>query len=614
MVKPISYSPNGIVLPAVHLEMCDNDIVVRPNTTSEMRHLNAIGVEGVHFLVKDGQLLGKGSRLDQEYLVANAVLERVIAKVTLVDIYGKEHIRYRCLVSSCRWQETKVFEVEDISTIFKKVHDLHPEVVLYQKGADAQAELIADVFAASQGTMEVLYEFEKTGWVDLGEGSVRYQIGTHSSYRKWIFPDVASCSISEKRGIFLAGCDFLRVGNCGKEIFAIFLYGHMGYSAFWFRKAYMDIRFLLYVVGWHASLKTSTSVECVMPFVPDVEDRFIQLTDSSWPGIRQKLLLAQDSVLLLDDFSQTERRIGSESRVNFEKIIRAIGNGKLSEKRASGKDASQPTEIRTMVIVTGEEPPDLGFSSFARMQVVNVDRSTFDGRILAHFQENRGILRDYFALYISFLEKNPERVVGLIQEASRSYRQKIEEMTEEPRVRQNALCFAAQACLTAEFGIWCGLDRQDMMNFVDESLERLASLIQKTDQARMQIRADVLFVRAVWAQVTCGSKYCLAETGKDYHENRRSFCIGFLDVEGDFLWLKMEDAMAAAQDYCAKHDLFLTRNSAVIKKALWKHGLLDKPNTGWVHRWTRGDSRERFIRLYYKKILKIVKEDDDGGF
>ena len=120
-----------------------------------------------------------------------------------------------------------------------------------------------------------------------------------------------------------------------------------------------------------------------------------------------------------------------------------------------------------------------------------------------------------------------------------------------------------------------------------------------------------MFVKAIWTQVTDGTKYQLADNGNEYHKNRMTSYIGFYDRENDFIWLKLEDAHVAAQDYCKKHGLFLTDNTKIIKQALLENGILDKPEKGWVWRWTQGGERGRFIRLRLSKIKEIEKQEDE---
>lgn len=523
-----------------------------------------------------------------------------------------EHIRYTCIVESPKWDSTKEFEIDekDLPQLFQRVHETYHETLLFQRGADAISEIISNVFEECKDKMETYRSYAKSGWYD-EDGELCYRIGTHDHYKHWEIPNVASMEITCWHTIFLEGHAFLKVGRNGKEITILFLYSHMGYSLFFYRKAGYTIAFVLFMKGWTGSLKTSTTEELVNPFEPDINKRAIPLTDSSWARIRELLQLAQDAVALVDDFAKTNRKLSNDGTINIENIHRSIGNGKLPEKKRIGGVGNQSTDIRTLVIETGEDSTELGMSSFMRVIVLNVDRNTFDGNVLELFQRNRSIMQFYFALYIEFLRSNAEHVIQIIQTGWEKYRPECKSITTEPRLVESAMCLRIQLDLTVEFGIWCGADSHEMEKFRSESIEHIASVVRDSDSESKQIRADVLFVKAIWKQITDGTKYHLADNGNDYHKNRTSSHIGFYDRENDFIWLKMEDAHVAAQDYCKKHGLFLSDSTQIIKQALFKHGILDKPEKGWVWRWTQGEDRGRFIRLRLSKIKEIMEQEDE---
>lgn len=612
-VYPLPLSANDFVIPATHLEKDDEgNICTLPNHRNMPKERATGAKEGTHYLVQGGKLLGKGSREGQKFPVSDAFLESVIARKVFTDLDGVRHVRYLFKVISHKWKEPREIEVadKDVRRVFHKIHEVYPEISLFQKGADALEEMIADVFDASKGTMRTEYGYEKSGWYEEDGGSAAYFRGTHASYRDWNIPDTTSWLAHKRKDVFLAGLNFLKVGRRGKEIYIIFLFSHVGFTIFWFKKAGFKVEFFVYVVGQNGSLKTAVLVVVSDPFEVNTSNRKIQLTDSSWPSIRQRLLLAQDSSVLLDDYSKTQRAIAKASDESFEKFVRAIGNGKLSDRKKPGGIGDQSTDIRTSPFGSGEDDPSLGESSFRRIHTVRVDRSTFDGAALAEFQENPTILAEYFALYVEFLAQNPEYVVNTIQSARAEYQANVAQLTAEPRLRENALAFFAQARLVTAFGIWCGVDKQEMRNFLSEAEDSISASIRDNDATRKQVRPDVLFVQSVWKQVMNGNKYLLAESGAEYHQAKRPFCVGFADDDNGFFWLKMEVAMDAAREYCGKHGLFLTDNEMVIKGSLFTHGILAKPEKGWVWRWTQGLSRERFVKLFINKVDEIIKGDD----
>ena len=610
---PLPTSPNDIIIPATHLEKDeDGNICTLPNHRNKPKEQATAAKEGAHYIVQAGKLLGKGAREGQRFPVSDAVLESVVARKVFTDLDGVRHVGFIFEVASHKWEEPREILVadKDVRHVFQKVHELYPEIALFQKGADALEEMIADVFDTSKDSMRTEYAYEKSGWYEEDGRCAAYFKGTHSYYSRWNIPDTSSWSMQKRKDVFLSGMDFLKVGRHGKEIYIIFVYAHAGFSIFWFQKAGCNVEVFVYVVGQNGSLKSSVLLEIVDPFEPHTRKRQIQLTDSSWPSIRQRLLLAQDSSLLIDDYSKTHRAIAKTSDENFEEVVRAIGNGKLSSRKKLGGIGDQVTDIRTAPFASGEDDPNLGESSFRRIQTVRVDRNTFDGDALSVFQTNRAIMQEYFGLYVAFLEENSELVVSTIQVARTEYREMVGQITAEPRLRETALSFLTQSRLVTEFGRWCGMEQQEMQSFLAEAEASISASIRDNDTMRRQVRPDVLFIQAVWKQVTNGNKYYLAESGIEYHETKRPFCIGFSDEANGFFWIKMEVAMDAAREYCRKHGLFLTENETVIKKSLLAHNILDKPEHGWVQRWTQGKARERFVKLFSSRVEEIMKEED----
>ena len=610
--RPLPHSTNSIVIPAMHLEEKDGDIISVPNVRRKRELIPSIAREGITYKVQDGKLFGKGKKPGQEYQITDITLKEISARKIFRDMDDVEHIRYTCIVESPKWDSEKKFEVDekDLPLLFQKVHESYHETLLFQRGADAISEIISNVFEECKDKMATSRSYAKSGWYE-EDGKICYRIGNHDYYRSWEIPNVSLMKPSRWYTIFLDGHAFLKVGHNGREITTLYLYSHMGYSLFFFRKAGYTIAFVLFVKGWTGSLKTSTAVELVNPFETDVNNRIIPLNDSSWARIRELLQLAQDAISLVDDFAKTQKKLSKDGTIIIENIHRSIGNGKLPEKKKPGGVGNQSTYIRTLVIETGEDSPELGMSSLMRVILICVDRNTFDGSVLEVFQRNRSIMQLYFALYIEFLSSNVEYVVQIIQTGWKKYRPECESITAEPRLIESAMCLRIQLDLTIEFGLWCGADKYEMEKFRSESIMHIASVVRGSDSESTQIRADILFVKAIWKQVTDGTKYQLADNGNEYHKNRMSSNIGFYDRENDFIWLKMEDAHVAAQDYCRKHGLFLTDNTKIIKQALFEHGILDRPEKGWVWRWTQGGDRGRFIRLRLSKIKEIEKQEDE---
>lgn len=610
--KEIPKSTNNLVFAPVHQEFKDNEWVIVPNVgTKKTPALSSTHI-GKYHKIQNDSLYGKGKQEGQEYMVAEVSLARITKKTIYTDIYGNAQSKFTCELKSSKWDSSRAIEVDekDLYSVFQKAREKFHELIVFDyKGKEAIAEHIAEVYSDSQTDMITEYIFEKSGWT-YDNGIPSYKIGTNEFYSKWNVPNMANLIPEARYDIFKKGFDFLKIGKNGKEIITIFAYIHMPYSLFWFRQDGFNIDFLLFINGWTGSLKTSTILECVDVFEPNISNRQTQITGSSWAAIRERLLLSQDSILLLDDYSKTQKTFSNTGDELIEQVVRSIGNGRLPNKKQVGGAKNQPVDVRALVIITGEDTPELGQSSFLRMLTVTVDTDTFDGNELRIFQNNRDIMALYVALYIEFLRTNANTIMKIISTARESYKLDMERITRERRLIENGVKLMTQVDIILAFGYWCGEDEIVLRNFEETSKAHIAQIIRDNDTSHQEIRMDALFIIAIMAQVEESSKYNLAEDASKYFENPAPYTIGFFDKDSGRIWLKFEDAMNAAKDYCKSHGKFLTDNQQAIKKALFEHGFLDRPKEGWVWRWTRGNSRGRFVKLFRDKVLSFVREMD----
>ena len=610
--KEIPKSTNNLVFAPAHQEFIDNEWVIVPNVRTKKTPALSSTHSGKYHKIQNDSLYGKGKQEGQEYMVSEVSLSRITKKIIFTDIYGNAQSKFICELKSSKWESPKTIEVDekDLYSVFQKAREKFHELIVFEyKGKEAITEHIAEVYSESQKDMITEYIYEKSGWT-YDNGIPNYKIGTNEFYSKWKVPNMPNLSSEARYNIFKNGFDFLKIGKNGKEIITIFAYIHMPYSLFWYRQEGFNIDFLLFIKGWTGSLKTSTILECVDVFEPIISNRQTQIAGSSWAAIREKLLLSQDSILLLDDYSKTQKAFSNIGDELIEQVVRSIGNGRLPDKKQVGGAKNQPVDVRSLVIITGEDAPELGQSSFLRMLTITVDTSTFDGNELRIFQNNRDIMASYVALYIEFLRTNVNTIKKIISTSMKTYKLDMERITKERRLIENGSKLMAQIDVILAFGYWCGEDEAVLRNFEATAKAHIVEIIRDNDISHQEIRMDALFIIAIMAQTEESSRYSLAEDASKYFENPAPYTIGFFDKDSDRIWLKFEDAMNAVKDYCKSHGKFFTDNQQAVKKALFEHGFLDKPNDGWVWRWTRGNNRGRFVKLFRDKVLSFVKEMD----
>lgn len=72
-VRPLPSAPDDLVIPAMHLESDEGgNVLAVPNCRQGHRRAVSGGREGSFYLVRDGRLIGKGTREGQEFPVCDA--------------------------------------------------------------------------------------------------------------------------------------------------------------------------------------------------------------------------------------------------------------------------------------------------------------------------------------------------------------------------------------------------------------------------------------------------------------------------------------------------------------------------------------------------------------
>ena len=241
---------------------------------------------------------------------------------------------------------------------------------------------------------------DKIGWLEVA-GEIKFYDGYNDFYKNYDIPDITS---NNKAMLFRDGFSFLEVGN-DEVIKILWLVAHLPYTLFWLRKGNVDFRSVVFLQGATGLLKTAVANVISNVFNKDRHNAIMRMT-STKASIQKNIVMLQDQLVCLDDFSNTEISSGKKALEHAEDVIRAVGDGIFPLKmNVSDFSKLQQETVRSVVILTGEEAFSLGRSSYLRTLILPITKETFNGDKLTKFQENSEILRRYFALYISFLEQ-----------------------------------------------------------------------------------------------------------------------------------------------------------------------------------------------------------------
>lgn len=444
---------------------------------------------------------------------------------------------------------------------------------------------------------------DKIGWLEVA-GEIKFYDGYNDFYKNYYIPDITS---NNKAMLFRDGFSFLEVGN-DEVIKILWLIAHLPYTLFWLRKGNVDFRSVVFLQGSTGLLKTAVANVISNVFNKDRHNAIMRMT-STKASIQKNIVMLQDQLVCLDDFSNTEVSSGKKALENAEDVIRAVGDGVFPLKmKVSNFSKLQQENVRSVIMLTGEEAFSLGRSSYLRTLILPITRETFNGDKLTKFQENSEILRRYFALYISFLEQYGTILANeasLIFKEARKYYANI---TELARFIDMASALKVQLDIVTKFAGYCGIS--DLNGVVESILKAIEFIIAKNSQSSDMQKPELRFVYALMQTLDTTVYNQIANDELSYINNEKNF-VGF--KEDEHLWLRFEEAMNIVRNYYAKQGQQWLIQPMSIKKMLLEKGLSEgklaengKPAEYLVK--AKKGSRKRMLVLKMSAIEALLND------
>lgn len=134
-------------------------------------------------------------------------------------------------------------------------------------------------------------------------------------------------------------------------------------------------------------LKTAVANVISNVFNKDRHNAIMRMT-STKASIQKNIVMLKDQLVCLDDFSNTEVSSGKRALENAEDVIRAVGDGVFPLKmKVSNFSKLQQENVRSVIMLTGEEAFSLGRSSYLRTLILPITRETFNGDKLQSFKK-----------------------------------------------------------------------------------------------------------------------------------------------------------------------------------------------------------------------------------
>lgn len=573
--------------------------VLRPqnNTTLLMNDSRFVESQDGVFSVRNGKT---------QQQITNAVIRIVgIKRVWHTENDFDEFFICRVGCKDAWGNETYEIEIEksDYKNLFRRIHQKYPEVFLSNQDVDSQEAYLTKVFQ-SKSELPVENVSKQIGWLTIN-GRPIYHMGVDPYYLKheYKLPDVRYV---DKRAVFLQGILFLQVGNLNNEICTLWIVVHIGHTLYWFDKAGVKFRSLLFLKGSTNLFKTAVSSVITNVFQMDRNDSFKRL-DSTKASLQDYLSKNQDNTVLIDDFSNTVGANNKKMIENVEFIVRAVGDRQFPGKMSiSDLSKTKDTKIRCVVIATGEEAFGLSTSSEYRMITLNVTEGTFDPRYLSPYQYDPNIMRTYFALYIQFLQENGARIVGHCKKNLALYRNRFRDI-KIPRFIDAAVALSLQVDILQEFAKYCGANEETILR---KCYDVIHSVLQQNQASSATGKPEVRFIKALMQSIGTDRFNTLADNEKLYAENESNF-IGFLDKPNNQIWLRFADAFNLVRRFYSQlGEQFLTQEST-IKELLVRQGIAvgtinENGGNQYLMRAKRG-SRKYMLVLNLSRVQEVLK-------
>lgn len=536
-------------------------------------------------------------------------------KITkVIEIWSSEgncRKQYVCKLFSPVWNEESreiIIASEKYKELFKVIHRRFPEIFLPDTTSEIVQEYLTDVYRRDIKGAEVIVQAEKMGWITI-HGKTIYMIGVDDFYKTCNIPDIDKC---DRIKIFNNGTSFLEVGNSKEIIAIVWLTAHIALANYWFNEGGKKFTSAIYLSGATNFFKTSVVKVVANPFDQNRDNTTVRMTSTS-ASIRDNMSMLADTLVCIDDFSNTELTSSKKALENAEDVIRAVGDGVFPAKM-NVKDFSKSVReaVRSTIILTGEENLPLGTSSQYRMIKLPVEKETFNGETLRIFQNNPKIMAEYFALYVKYLTERNDPITNVVAEKIAEYSREFEQHFSVRRFIETAAFLKFQVDILYDFAIWCGIDEnevQQLANLLNNAVFSVVTLNQ-SEGTKISPVKQILFV--TWQNMNSSNDSLIADSEDVYVQNELRY-LGFHEKTENLLWLKPTNFFKIGVELLKKQGVNLLVQWDSLKKMLLNEGYskgvlpVDGKGGKYLLRAKKG-SRKYMLVLHMDKVETLVAE------
>ena len=572
-------------------------------------------IQGENFIVnekglyqsKDGETTGKK--------IANTTLniikiERRWSGKKIKEVF---HIKVSCSNERGTTEKTLKIPAHDFKKIFEIIRKELPSAYTSLGDLDAKEEYLTQVYQRDATTAEVEYHSDVNGWVEFEGVPPKFYIGKDRFYADMNIV-IPSVEYLNRREIFVKGSGFREIGHGNGVIEVLWLVAHIALSLFWLRKFGVDFRSVIFVKGKTNLFKTTVVSLIANIFAKNRRKAGARL--SSTKAYTQEFVTKlRDNVVLLDDFSNTVGASNNFARDNAETAIRAVGDGMFSGKmNITNLAEGRADDVQCVIVITGEDELGLSESSLYRLIVLPIVEGTFDPQVLAYISNRHENLQAYFALFVQFIMECSSNVVGKCASNFAEYREFYRQKFSVPRFIDAIATMAVEIDLIAAFGMYCGMNNEEMINYREHALNAVENVMQQNLTCTKEKKPEVRFLHALKQSIGTTKYNRLAATESEYVADSSGF-IGFREKTTNTAWLRFDDAYKLVVSFYQRQgEQFLT-TAKTIKELLLQRGLSDGklvPNgqgSSEYLRKSKKSPRKWFLVLKMDTVEKYLEEN-----
>ena len=574
-------------------------------------------LQGENFIVnekglyqsKDGETTGK--KISNVSLVISKIERRWSGK-KIREVF---HVKVSCSDEQGTLTKTIKIPAHDFKKIFEVIRRELPSAYTSLGDLDAKEEYLTQVYQRDAPTAVVEYLSDIIGWFEFEGVPPKFYVGTDKFYSgmEIILPSVEYLN---RRKIFVEGSGFREIGHGNGVIEILWLVAHIALSLFCLRKFGVDFRSVIFVKGKTNLFKTTVVSLIANIFAKNRRKAGARLT-STRAYTQEFVTKLRDSVVLLDDFSNTVGSSNIQARDNAETAIRAVGDGMFSGKmNVSNLAEGRADDVQCVIVMTGEDELGLSESSLYRLIVLPIVEGTFDPQVLAYISNRHENLQAYFALFVQFIMECGSNVVGEYASRFAEYRELYRQKFSVPRFIDAIATMAVEIDLIAAFGMYCGMSDAEMIAYREHALNAVENVMQQNLTCTKESKPEVRFLHALKQSIGTTKYNRLAATESEYVVDTSGY-IGFREETTNTIWLRFDDAYKLVVNFYQRQgEQFLT-TAKTIKELLLRRGLSDGKfvpggqGSSEYLRKSKKSPRKWFLVLKVDAVEKYLEENQE---